>query len=74
MTLKDLKKYINAMPETMDDLSVVNGEFGLATDGNTYVLKTNEITTVYIDEKNGELQFLHQTDKDVKDILYGVTD
>jgi hypothetical protein len=69
MTLKELKGYINSIPEHMDGFTIVNGEFGLATDGNTFVMTNNEVMTAYVDEKNGEVQFLHQTDTDVKNIL-----
>jgi hypothetical protein len=53
----------------MDEFNMVNGEFGLASDGNTFVMTNNSIMTIYVDEKDTEIQFLHQTDKDVKDIL-----
>ena len=69
MTLKELKGYINSIPEHMDEFTIVNGEFGLATDDNTFVMTNNEVMTAYVDEKNGEVQFLHQTDTDVKNIL-----
>lgn len=69
MTLKELKQFVNSIPESMDVYNVVNGEFGLATDGNTFVMTNNEVMTIYVDEKNNEIQFLHQTDKDVKEIL-----
>lgn len=74
MTLKELKLYLNEIPAKMDEFNVVNGEFGLDKDGKTFVLTNNEVMTVYIDEKTQEIQFLHQTDQDVKDILYGITD
>jgi hypothetical protein len=69
MTLKELKVFINSLPVHMDEFNMVNGEFGLASDGNTFVMTNNSIMTIYVDEKNTEIQFLHQTDKDVKDIL-----
>ena len=69
MELRELKQFINSIPENMDGFNIVNGEFGLATDGNTFVMTNNEVMTIYVDEKNGEIQFLHQTDKDVKNIL-----
>lgn len=72
MTLIELRTYINSIPETMDDFNMVNGEFGLAKDGNTFVMTNNEVLTIYVDEKNKEIQFLHQTDKDVKDILLDI--
>jgi hypothetical protein len=69
MTLKELKKYVNTIPEKMDDYNVVNGEFGVAKDNETFVMTNNEVLTIYIDLKNEEVQFLHQTDEDVKNIL-----
>lgn len=69
MTLKELKTYINSIPNNMDEFEMVNGEFGLGKDGVTFVMTNNSIMTIYVDEKNKEIQFLHQTDKDVKDIL-----
>lgn len=72
MTLGELKEYINSIPEEMDNYTVVNGELGLAKDGNTYIMTNNEVHTAYVDTKNGEIQFLHQSDKDVKDLIYGL--
>jgi hypothetical protein len=72
MTLGELKEYINSIPEQMDVYTVVNGELGLAKDGNTFVMTNNEVHTAYVDTKNGEVQFLHQSDKDVKDLIYGL--
>jgi len=72
MTLGELKEYINSIPEDMDEYTVVNGELGLAKDGNTFVMTNNEIHTAYVDTSNGEIQFLHQSDKDVKDLIYGL--
>jgi hypothetical protein len=69
MTLKELKTYINSIPNNMDEFEMVNGEFGLGKDSVTFVMTNNSIMTIYVDEKNKEIQFLHQTDKDVKDIL-----
>jgi tricorn protease-like protein len=69
MMLKELKTFINSIPENMDEFEMVNGEFGLGSDGNTFVMTNNSIMTIYVDENNGEIQFLHQTDKDVKNIL-----
>jgi len=69
MTLYELKVYVNSIPEEMDEFNVVNGEFGLVKDGNTFVMTNNEVLLCYVDEKNQEVQFLHQTDKEVRDIL-----
>ncbi len=69
MTLYELKVYINSIPENMNGFNVVNGSFGLDKDGNTFQMTNNEVLLCYVDEKNGEVQFLHQTDEDVKNIL-----
>ena len=69
MTLNELKTYINSIPAEMGEFNVVNGEFGVANDGETFVMTNNEVLTVYVDQKNMEVQFLHQTDEDVKNIL-----
>jgi hypothetical protein len=72
MRLGELKEYINSIPEDMDNYTVVNGELGMAKDGNTFVMTNNEVHTAYVDVKNREVQFLHQSDKDVKDLILGL--
>jgi hypothetical protein len=71
MTLREVKIFINSIPEDMDDFNVVNGEFCLDKDGNTFIMKNNSVMTIYVDQKNNDIQFLHQTDEDVKNILLG---
>jgi hypothetical protein len=72
MILKELKEYILSIPEDMDEFMVVNGEFTLDKDGNTFVMENNEVHTAYVDVNNKEVQFLHQTDKEVKDMILGL--
>lgn len=69
MKLEELKIYINSIPTSMDNFNVVNGAFGLGKDGETYVMVNNEVLLCYVDQKNQEVQFLHQTDEDVRNIL-----
>lgn len=71
MTLKELKVFVNSIPEDMDHFEAVNGEFCLDKDGNTFIMKNNSIMTIYVDQNNNDVQFLHQTDEDVKNILLG---
>lgn len=71
MTLKELKVFVNSIPEDMDHFEAVNGEFCLDKDGNTFIMKNNSIMTIYVDQKTNDIQFLHQTDEDVKNILLG---
>ena len=70
MTLKELKTFVNSIPENMDHFETVNGEFCLDKDGNTFIMKNNSIMTIYVDQNNNDIQFLHQTDEDVKNILF----
>ena len=74
MNLLELKDFINSLSSKYDDALVVNGEFGLAKDGKTFVLGNKEVLTIYVDEPNNEIQFLHQTDKDVKDLIFDLGD
>jgi hypothetical protein len=71
MTLGELKTFVNSIPEDMDNYEAVNGEFCLDKDGNTFIMKNNSIMTIYVDQKTNDVQFLHQTDEDVKNILLG---
>lgn len=72
MTLGELKTYINSIPKDMDDFTVVNGEFMLDKDDKTFIMGNNKVLTVYVDRPNKEVQFLHQTDKEVKDLILGL--
>ena len=45
MTLKELKVFVNSIPEDMDHFEAVNGEFCLDKDGNTFIMKNNSMQT-----------------------------
>lgn len=72
MELKEFRAFINSIPTDMDDYTMVNGEFTVAKDGKTFVMSNNKILTAYVDRPNKEVQILHQTDKDVKDMILGL--
>ena len=72
MTLKELRGFIESIPADMDGYTVVNGEFTVDKDGKTFVMSNNKVLTAYVDRPNKELQFLHQTDKEVKDMILGL--
>lgn len=74
MKISELKIFINSIPDTMNDFTVVNGEFTIAKDGSTFVMKNNKVLTAYVDRPNKELQLLHQTDKEVKDMILGLNE
>lgn len=69
MKLKELKQYINTLPERLDDFDVVNGELVVVESEKSLALINNSVSTIYVDEKTKEVQFLHQSEQDVKDLL-----
>lgn len=69
MKLKELKEYIISLPVRFDEFNVVNGELIVVKDDETLMLVNNSIMTVYVDEKTKEIQFLHQSEDDVRDLL-----
>jgi len=72
MTVEELKAFVNSIPSDMNKFTVVNGEFTTAKDGKTFVMSNNKVLTAYVDRPNKELQLLHQTDKEVKDMILGL--
>ena len=71
MKLKELKEYILSLPERLDDFNIINGELTESENDSTFVFLSNTVQTVYVDEKLKEIQFLHQTEADIKDLLNG---
>jgi len=72
MNLKEIKTFINNLPEEMDEFTVVNGEVGYldANDPNSMVYRVDKpILVMYVDENSKELCFFHQTQEDVTDAL-----
>ena len=69
MTLKELKNYIINLPTKFDDLNVVNGELIVVEGDKTLAFVSNSIITIYVDESTNEIQFLHQSEEDVKNLL-----
>lgn len=74
MTLKELKKFINRLPEEMDEWSVVNGEVGYLDpeDDNSMVYRVDKpIIALFVDEGSQEICLFHQTQEDVTGMLDG---
>jgi hypothetical protein len=69
MKLKELRKYIESLPESLDDYLVVNGEMGYLDENKTVILVNKPIITIYADKKSNEIQLFHQTEEDVKEII-----
>ena len=68
MTLKELRKFINNLPEEMDEFEVVNGEVGYLDpeDNDSAVYRVDKpIIALYVDEASKEVCFFHQTREDV---------
>jgi hypothetical protein len=72
MKLSELKAFVNSIPDDMNDFIVVNGEFTLDKDGNTFIMSNKVVLTAYVDRPNSEVQLLHQTDKEVKELIMGL--
>jgi hypothetical protein len=72
MKLKDLKQFILQISDEMDDFEIVNGEGTFNSDDGSFIMVNNDVVTVYIDKHKKEIQFLHQTEEDIREILNGL--
>ena len=74
MTLNELKKFVNGLPEEMGEWSVVNGEVGYLDpeDDNSMVYRLDKpIIALFVDEGSQEICLFHQTQEDVTGMLDG---
>ena len=72
MTLRELKDFINNLPEEMDGFGVVNGEVGYVDpeDDNSLVYRLDKpIIALYVDQQSEEICFFHQTQDDVTSMM-----
>ena len=75
MTLKELKNFISKLPSEMDEFDIVNGEVGYLDVDNEQlddklVYRVDKpIIALYVDEKDNEICFFHQTQDDVNGLL-----
>jgi len=69
MKLKELKKFIGSIPESFDEYTVVNGEIGYYDKDKGVIMVNKPILTAYVDRETNEIQFLHQTEEEVKEIM-----
>ena len=64
MTLKELKDWINSLPEEFNEHTVVNGEIGIIDE--QYHYRVDEpITTCMVDEETKEIVLLNDTEKPI---------
>ena len=68
MTVKELKELIIKIPAKYNDFQVVNGVMTQTKD-QTLVMVNDYVHTIYADIKAQELQFLHQTEEDIKELV-----
>ena len=74
MTLKELKVFINSIPETMNEFEMVNGEVSPLTDTGYYARVDKPIIHLEIDEENNEFLLLHQSEEEVETIINSAKD
>jgi alpha-acetolactate decarboxylase len=60
MTLRELKNWLDKLPEHMLDFTVVNGEVGML-DGEYMYRIDKPITTLTVDEENKEVVILNDS-------------
>ena len=74
MTLNELKKFVNGLPEKMGEWSVVNGEVGYLdpSDDDSMVYRVDKpIIALFVDQNSEEICLFHQTQEDVTGMLDG---
>ncbi len=72
MTLRELKDFVNNLPEEMNNFGVVNGEVGYVNpeDDNSMVYRLDKpIIALYVDEQSEEVCLFHQTQEDVTSMM-----
>ena len=69
ITIKELKEFLNRLPEHMDEFEMVNGEVAELPESGYYARVDKPIIHLEIDEENKEFLLLHQTDEEIIDII-----
>ena len=60
MTLKELKTFLDTLPEEFLEFNVVNGEIGMLDDQYMYRVD-KPVTTITVDEESKEVVILNDT-------------
>ena len=74
ITIKELKSFLNSLPEHMDEFEMVNGEVSPLTDTGYYARVDKPIIHLEIDEENNEFLLLHQSEEEVETIINSAND
>ena len=69
ITIKELKTFLNRLPEQMDEFEMVNGEVSELTETGYYARVDKPIVHLEIDEENREFLLLHQSESEISDII-----
>ena len=67
VTIRELKTFLNRLPEEFDDFGMVNGE--VAGIEEFYVRLDKPIIHLEIDEETGEFLLLHQSEDELNEIM-----
>jgi len=68
VTIKELKTFLNKLPDDFDNFSMVNGEVA-GLDGEFYVRVDKPVIHLEIDETNNEFLILNQSEEEITKIM-----
>ena len=63
ITIKELKEFLDKLPEEFDEFEMVNGEEGVVDEEYSYRID-KPIVAMFIDEETEEFVLCHKYDKD----------
>ena len=67
--IKELKTFLDRLPEQMGEFEMVNGEVSSLTENGYYARVDKPIIHLEIDEENGEFLLLHQSEEEIETII-----
>ncbi len=73
ITINELKAFLERLPDTMGEFSMVNGEV-LKIDDEYYARVDKPIIEIRIDEETKEFLLLHQSREEIDNILKEIND
>lgn len=69
MKVSELKAFLETLPPEFDEFTMSNGEYGSVGEEKEFYYRIDKpIMTLFADENNKELCFLHQTQEEVDKI------
>lgn len=69
ITIKELKGFLDRLPEEFDEYGMVNGEVSDLIDGEYYTRVDKPIISLHIDEETKEFCLFHQSQETVDNVL-----